>query len=71
MSAQVYSVPGKTEGGKKAFLERKSIDISYKISLIYWGNVNYYQSVHHPIPIQGYKEHPGNFQNKSVSSPFN
>ena len=33
-------------------------------------NVNYHKSAHHPFPIQGNKEHPGNFQNKSVSSPF-
>ena len=36
-----------------------------------WFNVNYYKSVHHPIPICGDREHPGNFQNKSGSSPFN
>ena len=36
-----------------------------------WGNVNYYKGVHHLIPIRGNKEHPANFQNKSVSSPFN
>ena len=35
------------------------------------GNVNYYQSAHHPVPAQGNREHPGNFQSKSVSSPFN
>ena len=35
------------------------------------GNVNYYISVHLPIPTHGNREHPGNFQNKSVSSPFN
>ena len=34
-------------------------------------NVNYYKTVHHLIPTQGNREHPGNFQNKSVSSPFN
>ena len=28
------------------------------------------KSVHHPIPTRGNKEHPGNFQNKSVSSSF-
>ena len=27
-----------------------SIDISSKLSLTYGGNVNYYKSVHHPIP---------------------
>ena len=33
-------------------------------------NVNYYKSVHHPIPTRGNREHPRNSQNKSVSSPF-
>ena len=35
-----------------------------------WGNVNYYKSVHHPTPARGNREHPGNFQSKSVSSPI-
>ena len=69
-SSQVYSVPGQTEGRKKAFLEWKSIDLSIKYLLHFWRNVNYYKSVHHPIPTRGNREHPGNFQNKSVSSPF-
>ena len=37
------------------------------------GNVNYYESVHYPIPnsVCGNREHPaGNFQNKSVRSPL-
>ena len=50
MSAQVYSVPGQTKGRRKAFLEWKSIDLSSKLSLTCGGNVNYYKSVHHPIP---------------------
>ena len=29
-----------------------------------WGYVNYYKSVHHPIPTRENREHPGNFQNK-------
>ena len=33
MSAQVYSVPGQTEGRSKAFLEWKSIDLSHELSL--------------------------------------
>ena len=41
-----------------------------KLSLICGGNVNYYKSVHHPIPTHGKREHPGNFQNELVSSPF-
>ena len=49
MSAQVYSVPGQTEGRSKAFLEWKSIDLSHELSLTCGGNVNYYKSVHHPI----------------------
>ena len=71
MSAQVCSVPGQTKGRRKVFLEWKSIDLSYKLSLTCGGNVNYNKSVHHPIPTRGNKEHLGNFQNKSVSSPFN
>ena len=50
MSAQLYSVPGQTEGRRKALLEWKSIDLSYELSLTCGGNVNYYKSVHHPIP---------------------
>ena len=68
MSAQVYSVPGQTEGRMRAFLEWKSIDLSPELSLTLGDNVNYYKSVHHPIPIRENREHPGN---KSVSSAFN
>ena len=69
MSAQVYSVPGQTEGRREAFLEWKSIDLSCTLSLAWGlGNINYYKSVNHPIPIHGNKEHPDNFQNKLVSS---
>ena len=50
MSDQVYSVPGQTEGRRRAFLEWTSIDLSSKRSLTCGGNVNYYKSVHHPIP---------------------
>ena len=70
MKAQVYSVPGQTEGRRKVFLEWTIIDLSSKLSLTCRGNFNYYKSVHHPIPTRGNKEHPRNFQNKSVSSPF-
>ena len=35
MSAQVYSVPGQTEGSRKAFFEQTSIDLSSKLSLTY------------------------------------
>ena len=71
MSAEVYSVPGQTEGRRTAFLERKSIDFSYELSLPRGSNINYYKSVHHSIPTRENREHPGNFQNKSVSSAFN
>ena len=50
MSAQVYSVPGQTEGKRKAFFEWKSIGLSYELSLTCGVNVNYYRSVHYPIP---------------------
>ena len=46
MSAQVYSAPCQTEGRRKTFLEWTSIDLSSTCG----GNVNYYKSVHHPIP---------------------
>ena len=52
MSAQVYSVPGQTEGRRKAFLEWTSIDLSSKLSLTCGDNVKYYKSVDHPVPIQ-------------------
>ena len=70
MSAQVYSVTGQTEGRSKAFLEWKNMDLSYELSLTCVGNVNYYKSVHHPVPTREKREHSGNFQNKSVSSAF-
>ena len=50
MRAQVYSIPGQTEGIRKAFLEWTSIDLSSKLSHTCGGHVNYYKSVHHPIP---------------------
>ena len=50
MSARVYSVSGQTKGKRKAFLEWTSIDLSSKLSLTCGGNVNYYNSVHRPIP---------------------
>ena len=49
MTAQVYSVPGQTEGRGKAFLKWTSIDLFSRLSLTCGGNVNYYKSVHHPI----------------------
>ena len=41
------------------------------LSLEGGGNVNYYKSAHHPIPTQGNREHPSNFQSKLASSTFN
>ena len=49
MRAQVYSVPGQTEGRTKASLEWKNIDLSYKLSYILsltcGCNVSCYKSV--------------------------
>ena len=58
-----------TEGRKKVFLQWTSIDLSSKLSLSCWGNVNCYKSVHHPVPTYENRENPVNFQKKSVSSP--
>ena len=41
------------------------------MSYIGEGNDSYYKIVHYPIPTCGNKDHPGNFQKKSVSPPFN
>ena len=71
MSGQVYSVPGQTEGKRKALFEWESIDLSYELSLTSGVNVKYYKSVHHCIPTRENREHRDNFQNKSVSSAFN
>ena len=71
MSAQVYSVPGQIEGRSKTFSEWKSIDLSHELSLTCGSNVTYYKSVYQPIPTRENREHPGNFQSKSVSSAFN
>ena len=69
MSAQGYFVHGQTEGRREAFLEWKSIDLFYEL-LTCRVNVNYYKSVHHPIPTCENREHPGSFKNISVSSAF-
>ena len=72
MSAQVYSVPGQTEGRSNAFLEWKSIDLSHNYLLHVGVMLNIiYKSVHQPIPTHENREHSGNFQNESVSSAFN
>ena len=47
MSAEVYYIPGQTERRRKAFLEWSLYPINY---LGGGGNVNYYKSVHHPVP---------------------
>ena len=36
-----------------------------------WGNASCYRSFHQPVTTRGNTEHPGSFQNKSQSSPFN
>ena len=55
-----------------ARLEWTSIDLSSKLSLTSGDNVNCYQcSSSYSFSDCGNNEHPGNFQNKSVSSPFN
>ena len=71
MNARVYSVPGQTEGRRKAFLGWKSIDLSSKLSFTCRYDVNSYKSFHNPIPNRGNRKESGHFQNKSVSSPFN
>ena len=71
MIAQVYYTPGQTEGKRKAFFEWKSIDLSYELSHTCRVNVNYYKSVHHPIPTSENRKHPSNFQNKLMSLAFN
>ena len=71
MPKYLYSVPGQTEGRSKTFLEWKSIDLSHELSLTCGGNVNYYKSVHHPIPTRENRKHSGIFKNKSIISAFN
>ena len=55
---------GKLKGKRKTFFEWKSIHLSYELSLTCAVNVNYYKSVHHPIPTRKNREHPGNKLNK-------
>ena len=69
MNTQVYFLPGQTEGRRKALLEWKSIDLFYELTC--GGNVNWFKSVHHPIPTRENRKHPGNFQSKCASSAFN
>ena len=52
-------------------MEKHRLILCYELSLTCGVNVNYYKSVHHPIiPTRENRKHPGNFQNKSVSSDF-
>ena len=56
----------------KAFLNCKSIDLFSKLSLTYGGNVNCYKVfINLFLYVYRNREHPGNFQNKSINSPFN
>ena len=61
MSAEVYSVPEQTEGRKETFFEWERIDLSYELSLTYGVNIEYYKSVHHPLPTRENREYPRNF----------
>ena len=49
MSDQLYSVPCQTEG-RATFLKWETIDLSSNLPFTCGGTVNYYKSVHHPIP---------------------
>ena len=55
MIARVHSVPGQNEGRRKVFLEWTTINLSFKLSVTCESNVNYYESVHHPIPTLLYR----------------
>ena len=56
------SVLSQTERRMKPFLEWTSINLFSKLFLKCEINVNYYKSVHHPIPTLGNREHPDNSQ---------
>ena len=84
MSAQVYSVLGRTEGRGKVLLEWTSIGLFYPLNVLLLyilltvhvgGNVNYYKSYKCSLSYSNsaceIREHLGTFQNKLVSSPFN
>ena len=49
MNIQVYFIPCQTEGRRRAFLEWKSIYLSFKLSLTCCSNDSCYKSVHDPI----------------------
>ena len=65
-----FKTKSKSTKSQATFL-RKAQSYPIKLSLGGRGNVNYYKSAHHPTPTQGNMEHPDNFENKSVRSPFN
>ena len=50
MNVQVYSVPGQTEGRRRALLEWKKTDLPFKLSTTCGSNFTYYKIVHRPIP---------------------
>ena len=50
VTSQVYSVPDQIEGRRETLLQWTSIDSSTKLSLTCEDDVNYYKSIHHPIP---------------------
>ena len=66
MSALVHSIPGQTEGRRKAFLEWSS---SYK-PLGEWVMLTIKKVFINLFLLQGKWKHQGNFQYKSVISPF-
>ena len=53
----------KLKGVGRPTLETESIDLSSELSPKYGGDVNQYKSVPN-------REHPGSFENKSVSSSY-
>ena len=68
MSAQVYFVPGQTEGRSKTFLEWKSIDLSHEL---YPLDVGVMLTIIKVLINLFLRERPANFQSESVSSSFN
>ena len=65
--------PAKLKGEVRPFWNGKTqtYSLSHELFLTCWDNVNYYKSVHQPIPARENWEHPGNFQSEPVSSAFN
>ena len=71
MSAQVYSVPGQTEGKNKAFFEWESIDLSYELTCVNLLHVGLILTIIKVFIIlfRENRKHPVN--NNSVSFAFN